>query len=415
MRKPLLLAAVVIGLMANLQATITTIPPNGIVNVGDNIGFHTNCTYYYSQDYWYWGDGQTYTCISDYPLHNTIFHIYKNPGNYIVHVHRTLFNCLLDEYKNVTVLENRSLTMSPVQPGVGQPITFTAVNFQTPTDITWDMGDGTIYAHRASPIVHTYAKSGTFTVRAYDWRGNMKTTPVTLTLSLTRIITFSPAMPRVDEPVDIHAIGFRSDAIDWNFGDGTPPLTGATAVSHRYQNPGSFTITAREHGSSDLPVVSQAIAILPENRSVELSTPEARTDEPVTMTAVNFRGPLVLWDFGDRSGAAGAVERITDMEGNGIVIGGDFTLARADHLLIHGTLTYPGDAEYLILQVYANDTKVDQLLFRDVKKDEKRSFETSVSGSQAENRIVLQVLKSSSPSRLVGGLEAVLKKGRSSA
>jgi hypothetical protein len=562
------------------------------------------------------------------------------------------------------------------------PITFTAVNFQTPTDVTWDMGDGTTYAHAKNIITHTYVKAGNYTVRAFDWNGSTATAPVTLALTFARSISYSPLLPLVDQPVDIHANSFRSDTIDWNFGDGTPPQTYSTAVSHRYQNPGVFTITAREH-LMDLPLESKAITILPENRSLSLSVTEAKPDEPVTVTALNFRGPQVLWDFGDGSTASGpgtvasfgrragvsgpttithayqlpgnytitardengasekrfqavvriigisdqvnleiaeialdngkyykvvpknskniraqlrmkmrgtgivsgywivdgqpyqffnetvyqgqiktlltpeipglpvfdpgmhtitvqltrpesevvfptlryfvlpyeneiatlaprdgaiikedevaefswegalggsyyqiafanslfplmrndeslkwldcpdrlrftpdagtwnalqrnqwsywkvramdsgkgivaesgiqemkiivqgariGIQKMTDMDGRAIPIGSGFTATRAERVLIHGTLTYPAAAEYLVVRVYAADELVDQLLFRDLKKDEVRLFETSVPNAARESRVAFQVLKSSSPSVLIGYEELKLKK-----
>jgi hypothetical protein len=109
-------------------------------------------------------------------------------------------------------------------------------------------------------------------------------------------------------------------------------------------------------------------------------------------------------------GAEVGIQKITDMDGNNIAIGSAFTEAKTDQLMIYGQLTYPGDAEYLILQVYANDRKVDQLLFRDVRKDEKRPFETSIPNMDKESRIMFQVLKSSSPSVIIGYLELNLKK-----
>jgi len=53
---------------------------------------------------------------------------------------------------------------------------------------------------------------------------------------------------------------------------------------------------------------------------------------------------------------------------------------------------------------------VDQLLFRDVKKDEKRPFETSLPCAAGETRAVFLVLKSSSPSLIIGYAELRLRK-----
>ncbi len=73
-------------------------------------------------------------------------------------------------------------------------------------------------------------------------------------------------------------------------------------------------------------------------------------------------------------GAKIGIQNITDMDGKPIVIGGGFTVTRAEQVLIHGSLTYPAEAEYLIVRVYAGDDLVDQLLFRDVSKDETKIF-----------------------------------------
>ena len=683
MRKPLFLAAVMMGLATALPAALITNPSSGTVNVGQTIGVRTDCLDL--QPYiMRWGDGTSVSGKDSGDFYYSFrYHLYRNPGTYLMHLRRLPgYYCPNDEYKSVTVLENRSITIAPPSPYLNQLIQFTAVNFQTPADITWDMGDGTVYSHRGSAISHTYTKAGNFTVRAYDWKGDTTTTPVTVSLAFVRGILFSPAVPRVDEPVEIRANGFLADSIDWNFGDGTPPLAGATAVIHRYQAEGTFIITAREHGRNDMPLASRAIAILPENRSLTLSVSEARADEPVTITALNFRGPQILWDFGDgtvvsgpagtptfsRTAALGAatithayklpgnytitardengasekkfqatvkilgisdqvnleiaeitldngkyykvvprhsknlraqlkmkmrgtgivsgywivdgqpyqffnetvyqgqiktilipdvpglpvfdpgmhtitmqltrpqneaavfptlryfvlpydnlietispingaiikedeiaefywkealggshyqvafcnslfpllrdapelkwkdcpdrlnftpdaetwrgikrnqwtywkvramdsardvvaesgvlemkiivpgakvgIERVTDLGGAAIPTGPAFTASRSEQVLIHGSLSYPADAEFLILRVFANGDRVDQLLFRDVKKDEARRFETSVPNLDKETLVAFEVLKSSSPSLVVGYLEMKLK------
>lgn len=672
MKKSLMLVSILFCLTATLSATILTQPGSGTGYVGDDIGFYLTCSDDVSCN-WYWGDGQSLLDADDST--SWVYHIYRNPGEYTVHLHRYGFvstpSCMVDEYVTVRILENRTITADPAMPFAGQPITFTATNFNTPTNITWNMGDGTVLTNQSNMISHTYAVTGTYTIKAYDWNGNTQSIPVTLAMRVAvpqRAISYSPAMPRVDQPVDIRAVSFNSESIDWNFGDGTPPQTYSALVSHRYQNPGTFTITAKEHNTNVAPA-SRAITILPENRFLLLSAPELRPDEPLIVTAKFFRDKRILWDFGDRTvvsgpatmthiykrpgdyiisardengssqkkiqvpvrilgindevnleiaeitldngkyykvvpknsknikaqlklkmrgtgivsgywivdnqpyqffnetvyqgqiktiftqeipglpafdpgmhtitmqltrpqadtvvfptlryfvlpfeneittlaprdgaiikedesakfswqeapggsyyqvafantlipllrddaavewldcpdrfsfvpdaetwksikrnqwsywkvramdstknivaesniqeikvivpGAEIGIKKITDMDGNNISIGSSFTAAKADHLLVQGYLAYPAEAEYLILQVYANDSKVDQLLFRNVKKDEKRMFETSVPNMEKECRLVFQVLKSSSPSVIIGYSELKLKK-----
>jgi PKD repeat protein len=754
MKKALLL--ITIGLAMLLPADIVTNPSDGAANVGDTIWFRLTCIDPASAN-WNWGDGQSLSGVSaNLDWHG---HAYINPGVFTVHMHRYNFlatpNCLgmVDEYRTVTILENRLINSSPTNPMIGQmisftasnfntpsnitwvmgdgttlshagnsishaypaagnytiraydwngntstvpvtlilnissdkrsivalpakpiagqPVTFSANNFQTPSDITWDMGDGTIYAHRNSTISHTYVLAGSYTIKAFDWNGNTKIPPVTLSITvieMMRVITFSPNLPRVDQEVAIQAVNFKSSSIDWNFGDSTPPMTYSATIVHRYQNPGTFTISAKEQGMN-LVQVTQAITILPENRSIILSANETMKDKPLTITAINFRSNLILWDFGDGTvmsgsqvmahtykrpgnylitardengasekkiqapvkilgisdqvnleiaeitldngkyykvvpknspnirallkmklrgtgivsgywivdekpyqffnetvyqgqiktiitpeipglpvfdpgmhtitvqltrpqseavvfptmryfvlpyenviatlsprdgavlkedqvanfswqralggsyyqisfanslfpllrdaaslkwlncpdglnftpqvqvwnaiprnqwtywkvraldsaqnivaessvqelkiiipGAEIGIQKITDMDGKSIALGGQFTACRNDQLLVHGQLTYPGDAEYLILRVYANDELVDQLLFRDVKKDERKMFETSVPNMEKESRVIFEVLKSSSPSVVIGYAELNLKR-----
>jgi len=311
MKKTLWASLVILGLVATLLATIYTDPSSGTAAVGQNMGFRLDCNNYSTAN-WYWGDGTSLLGVADDLSWR--YHTYRNPGTYTVHMHRSNASYPSycngmnpDEYRTVTILENRSLTVSPANPNAGAPLTFTAVNFNTPKNIYWNMGDGTVYANQGATISHTYAKGGQYLVRAFDWNGDTKTTPVSLTVLVHEAlptIVYSPAMPRVDEEVAIQALNFKTGSIKWNFGDGTQPQVLSAAVAHRYQKDGTFTITAR---AEDQPAVTRLITILPENRSLSLSGGEARVDEPVTVTAVNFRGPQVLWDFGDGSTTATAV------------------------------------------------------------------------------------------------------------
>jgi PKD repeat protein len=670
MKKAFLWILIQVGFMAALPATIITNPSSGTVYVGQKVGAKVTCATPCSCNM-FWGDGSVTSGNDAVFTEFFQYHVYINPGTYQMHFRRYPFTtpyCPMDEYRTATVLENRYIAVSPPFPGVGVPLTFTGVNFNTPDNIRWDMGDGTTYIRKTNIITHTYNKTGSYTVRAYDWNGNTSSTPVSLNVVIARGIFFTPAAPRVDEPVEIRAQGFASDLIDWNFGDGSPLVTYSPAVSHRYQNPGTFTITAKEHDSSAAQE-SKAITILPENRSLSLSSQEARPDELLTVTAINFRALLIRWDFGDGTvvsgptvmthaykrpgnyritardengasekkiqvpvsilgisdqvsleiaeitldngkyykvipknsqdirallkmklrgtgivsgywivdnqpyfffnetvyqgqirtiatpeipglpvfdpgmhtitvqltrpqgeaavfpilryfvlpyenvietlspkdgsvikedqvakfswqrakggsyyqiafasslfpllrddpvlnwldcpdglsftpqaplwnalqrnrwtywkvraldnagnivaessvqevkiiipGAEIGIRKITDMDGRSIALGGQFTAARSEQLLVHGQLTYPGDAEYLILRVYANNELIDQLLFRDMKKGELKEFETSVPNVEKESRVIFEVLKSSSPSVVIGYKELNLKK-----
>lgn len=84
----------------------------------------------------------------------------------------------------------RSLLLNPEQPLANHPLTISALNFDTPQNIVWDLGDGTeIRPGDENGIVkpvfmisHTYAAAGTYTVKAWDAFGNKSLQPVLLSV-----------------------------------------------------------------------------------------------------------------------------------------------------------------------------------------------------------------------------------------
>ncbi len=96
-----------------------------------------------------------------------------------------------------------------------------------------------------------------------------------------------------------------------------------------------------------------------------------------------------------------SLNKVTDLNGNEITLSRNGIITDSSMILINGNIEYKGESEYLILQVLVNDEMIDQLLFRDVKKGEKREFETSIP-SMKKGKVMFRVLKTSSPSVIVG-------------
>ncbi len=314
-----ILAMVFTSLLYSIQVTTPSSEP---YYVGANLGFRpTNSAFgNINQANWDFGDQNTTTAYGA----QTVFHIYTAPGEYTVTVTgQTSLGGTLTETLDIWIANrNRSIQVSPPTPTAGLPATFTAYNFTTPDNIRWDMGDGTIFSstgrskarikgiksrrgmrgHIAATnvVTHTYTAPGSYTVRAYDFNGTA-TVPVTLNITVrqpNRQINYSPRSPRVDQPVQFQAIGFLTSSIDWNFGDGTIMTGSSIFITHRYQRSGTFTVSAKDSDINHTPVTT-TINVLPENRSITVSPPEVRTNEPVIVQAFNFRGDFILWDFGD--------------------------------------------------------------------------------------------------------------------
>lgn len=234
---------------------------------------------------------------------DVVTHIYSAPGNYTVKAY-DFYGDDTAITKNITVrLPERGITYSPIPPLAGAPVQFTAVNFLSGS-IDWTFGDGTSISGGVG-VSHVYNSSGTYTVTAQETNSNY--TPVSIIINVTepnRSILVSPTSPRVDQMVYCTAQNFVTTTIDWNFGDGTTLSGASTMVTHRFQNPGIYTISAKDSTINHTPI-TYILTVGAENRYIMVSPPEVRTNETITATAYNFRGDFILWNFGDGTQRSG--------------------------------------------------------------------------------------------------------------
>jgi len=313
-KKTIFLAGIV--LLTSAMLAIDVNPSTGPYYVGQEIGFRgSSFLWTYDPGILHFGDGSTATGVTNYTWTN---HIYRSPGRYLVRLlstsspnsgrNKTQTTMPTPESMYITIRENRYIQATPANPVAGQRVTFQAFNFLTPDDVLWIMGDGTTYRHhgRASPkggsiVTHTFTQPGSYVVKAYDSNGNVSYRAVELNINIgqpTRMIQYHPETPRVDQPVYLEALNFVNNGdIRWNYGDGTQEVNG-NLVMHRFQREGLITVSAVD-GSIGHPPVTAAITVLPENRFITVSAPEVLANNPITATAQNFRGDVILWNWGD--------------------------------------------------------------------------------------------------------------------
>ncbi len=116
--------------------------------------------------------------------------------------------------------------------------------------------------------------------------------------AVDRRIEYRPASPRVGQQVTFESINFITQSVDWNFGDGTVIPGGNRTVRHRFQAPGTYTVSAKDTPIDHIPVTT-VITISPDDRDITVSPAVARVGETVAVTAHNFRAVSSHWDFGD--------------------------------------------------------------------------------------------------------------------
>ncbi|MCE1230013.1 MAG: PKD domain-containing protein, partial [Firmicutes bacterium] len=97
--------------------------------------------------------------------------------------------------------------------------------------------------------------------------------------------------PRVDTPTSFKLASAPAGNVIWDFGDGTPPQSAPSSVSHTYRSPGNFTVKATAGRS----VTQQSLTVI-EPRKVVVSLGAGKS---ATLKLEEAIGSTLLWNFGD--------------------------------------------------------------------------------------------------------------------
>ena len=185
------------------------------------------------------------------------------------------------------------------------------------TDYSWDFGDGTPVAHGSSATIsHTFASRGKYnvTLLVANNAGQADSTRQTVTVDTPPNASFT-APASVQEPGT--ALGFDAGAstpaaggsisgYSWDFGDGSPVASGATA-SHAYSRTGVYNVTLTV--TDDLGVTStETETVIVDQPNPSFTAPQAATapGSDVQFDASGSTDPegtiaTYSWDFGDGS------------------------------------------------------------------------------------------------------------------
>jgi PKD repeat protein len=248
------MAVVTVQAVLNRVVTFSPISPG----VGQTVTFQASNFVTPNTIAWNFGDGST--IASGGPVQS---HTYASAGTYPVQV-RDQGGEAAPVSVNVTVVDNRQVTFSPVSPNVGETVAFQAQNFAAPNALSWNFGDGNTISSGASVQNHAFNSAGTFIVSVKDADSN--TTPISVTVQVVnkRTIQVTPAEGgKTGQTIQFQAASFIAACIQWNFGDGSPAAQGTASQSHVFAKPGTFVVTATDQCGSSTWTATATMTIAP--------------------------------------------------------------------------------------------------------------------------------------------------------
>lgn len=171
----------------------------------------------------------------------------------------------------------------------------------------WSFGDGT--SGQGTSVNHTYAAVGTYTVTMYE-QDSMGTVICSNTISVTVSNTtgascafvYTPGVP----PSSSNVITFQgassmtSPTYTWDFGDGSPMVTGANP-QHGYASAGAYNVCVYVYDGIDSCSFCQVIPVANGGSSCSFFTfPDSTNTNTIYFNGIpSGTGTVLSWDFGD--------------------------------------------------------------------------------------------------------------------
>jgi PKD repeat protein len=181
----------------------------------------------------------------------------------------------------------------------------------SPDSWAWDWGDGTTDNGR-TPAAHTYSKAGSYTVTltATNSHGfTSSTIPVTVDPPAP-VASFTVTPPSGNAPLNVSVTDTSTGSPtswSWDFGDGSPVVTGQNSAVHQYLTAATYTIklTAGTTGGSNATTRQVVVNPPPPTAGFTVSPGTGPAPLSVTVTDRSTGGPTSWdWNFGDGSAIA---------------------------------------------------------------------------------------------------------------
>ncbi len=223
-------------------------------------------------------------------------HRFQRPGSFLVKAVEEGTNNLPVEKRVQVQNDSRSLALKGGSVFVNSEFEIEAQNFRA-SSVSWDFGDGSLQTG-GRLMKHRYARAGQFRVRAVDFAGkDGKSFEKNIVVESDSRSISIPDGIIAGEAVAMKLLNARSGSFNWKFSDGEN-RSGQELSNKVFRSPGPHRITVAD-ASGQYPPLEKTIQVSAETRSLKSSAGFILPKEEVALTAVNFKGPGVSWDFGD--------------------------------------------------------------------------------------------------------------------
>lgn len=171
-------------------------------------------------------------------------------------------------------------------------------------DVEWNFGDGTVSSF--SDEIHSYSEPGTYnvTLKVYGEKKGVDQASFEVRVDegpdATANIYPNPAY--LDELVHFRSYSTSYSSLEWDTGDGY--VTDSVEFSHKYQEPGYYTVILKAYGLQDrgLDTVKKQLYINGEPfADGTISAITAYPGEELIFQDYSHNAESIKWDFGDGS------------------------------------------------------------------------------------------------------------------
>ncbi|MEN8153202.1 MAG: PKD domain-containing protein [Acidobacteriota bacterium] len=196
---------------------------------------------------------------------------------------------------SINIIDNRSLSMNPQNPGLYEEVTFTASNFPLQS-LEWDFDRGDKKNNGATVEKHTFKNLGQYTVKARAAGTNNSYKSINVNIGQDkRRIEFQPPSANVGQQINIKLAGSNANTVNWKIGNDNPLNNSPGNIQYKFKDPGRFEVIAN---IQDQTPVKNSININ-DNRSVIVSSKTVFVKSDVKIDAINFNTMNLKWDFGN--------------------------------------------------------------------------------------------------------------------